>query len=106
MSKVAEQTKAAYRFFSNAQVSEAEILAGHFQSTRDRFASRWGTALILHDTTEFVYYREDSSAIGLLGNSIAGRDNFGRRQNSCSHRVGRKPNASAATANPPIWHMN
>ena len=47
-------TKAAYRFFSNTQVSEAEILAGHFRSTCDRFASRPGTTLILHDTTEFV----------------------------------------------------
>ena len=27
-------TKAAYRFFSNDRVSEADILAGHFQSTR------------------------------------------------------------------------
>src|SRR5258708_840082 len=29
-------TKAAYRFFSNAGVSEAQIMAGHFQATRDR----------------------------------------------------------------------
>src|SRR5215213_5516637 len=28
--------KAAYRFFSNERVSEADILAGHLQSTRDR----------------------------------------------------------------------
>src|SRR6266700_2224327 len=27
-------TKAAYRFFSNDRVSEAEILAGHFQATQ------------------------------------------------------------------------
>jgi len=27
-------TKAAYRFFSNDRVSEADILGGHFQSTR------------------------------------------------------------------------
>ena len=32
-------TKAAYRFFSNDRVGEAEILAGHFQATRDRFAA-------------------------------------------------------------------
>src|SRR5882672_10212583 len=31
-------TKAAYRFFSNHRVSEAEILAGHFQATVGRFA--------------------------------------------------------------------
>ncbi len=29
-------TKAAYRFFSNDRVSEDEILAGHFGSTRER----------------------------------------------------------------------
>ena len=28
-------TKAVYRFFSNDRVSEAQILAGHFQATRD-----------------------------------------------------------------------
>jgi len=32
-------TKAAYRFLSNKRVSEATILAGHFQSIRDRFAA-------------------------------------------------------------------
>jgi hypothetical protein len=32
-------TKAAYRFLSNAQVSEAGILKGHFQATRDRLGS-------------------------------------------------------------------
>ena len=35
-------TKAAYRFFSNDRVSEAQILAGHFQATRDRFAATDG----------------------------------------------------------------
>ncbi len=29
-------TKAAYRFFSNDRVTEADILAGHFQSTCER----------------------------------------------------------------------
>jgi len=46
-------TKAAYRFFSNDRVSEAEILAGHFQSTRDRVVAMKGPVLVLHDTTEF-----------------------------------------------------
>ena len=31
-------TKAAYRFFDNERVSEAEILAGHFASTKERLA--------------------------------------------------------------------
>jgi len=71
-------TKAAYRFFSNDRISEVDILAGHFQSTRERFIASEGPVLILHDTTEFVYHREDVAAIGVLGDSIAGRDNTGR----------------------------
>ena len=54
-------TKAAYRFFSNDRVSEADILAGHFQSTRERTVVTDGPVLVLHDTTEFSYQREDSS---------------------------------------------
>lgn len=45
-------TKAAYRFFSNDRVSEAEILAGHFTATRDRFTATEGPILVLQDTTE------------------------------------------------------
>jgi hypothetical protein len=30
-------TKAAYRFFDNERVNERDILAGHFQATRQRF---------------------------------------------------------------------
>lgn len=67
-------TKAAYRFFSNDRVSEAEILAGHFRSTRERFAASQGRVMILHDTTEFVYHREDVAAIGVLHDSIVGKD--------------------------------
>ena len=58
-------TKAAYRFFSNDRVSEADILAGHFQSTRERTVSTEGPVLVLHDTTEFTYQREDTEAIGI-----------------------------------------
>src|SRR5215471_3928898 len=50
-------TKAAYRFFSNDRVSEADILSGQFQSTRDRVARADGLVLVLHDTTEFSYQR-------------------------------------------------
>ena len=32
-------TKAAYRFFSNDEVSEDQIMAGHFQATRGRLAT-------------------------------------------------------------------
>jgi hypothetical protein len=58
-------TKAAYRFFDNERVSEAEILAGHFASTKERLAGVRGLILVLHDTTEFSFQREKE--IGLLG---------------------------------------
>ena len=58
-------TKAAYRFFSNDRVSEAEILRGHFQSTRDRTVAIVGPVLVLRDTTEFTYQRENTDAIGI-----------------------------------------
>ena len=64
-------TKAAYRFFANPRVGEADILAGHFRSTRERFTGVGGTLLVLHDTTEFSYPREN---IGLLNK---GRHNWG-----------------------------
>lgn len=59
-------TKAAYRFLSNPRVSEGDILAGHFRSTRDRFAATDATVLILHDTTEFNYHREDIQSVGIV----------------------------------------
>jgi hypothetical protein len=77
-------TKAAYRFFSNDRVSEADILAGHFQSTRDRTAATDGPVLVLHDTTEFTYQRERSEAIGITKSINSGRDKAGRLR---SHTV-------------------
>jgi hypothetical protein len=60
-------TKAAYRFFGNGRISEANILAGHFSSTRDRFAAAKGfPILILHDTTEFSFRHEDTASIGIV----------------------------------------
>jgi hypothetical protein len=58
-------TKAAYRFFSNDRVSEAEILSGHFESTRERIAAAGGPILVLHDTTEFTYQRNRPELIGI-----------------------------------------
>jgi hypothetical protein len=55
--------KAAYRFFANDRVTESDILSGHIRSTRERFTGAAGTILILHDTTEFSYHREN---VGLL----------------------------------------
>ncbi len=77
-------TKAAYRFFSNERVSEADILAGHLQSTHDRTAAMEGPVLVLHDTTEFTYQRERSAAIGITKNINSGRDKAGRLR---SHTV-------------------
>jgi hypothetical protein len=76
--------QAAYRFFSNDRVSEADILAGHFQSTRDRAAATEGLVLLLHDTTEFTYQREKSEAIGITKSINSGRDKAGRLR---SHTV-------------------
>jgi hypothetical protein len=60
-------TKAAYRFFGNTRVSEANILAGHFRSTRERFTAAVGfPMLVLHDTTEFSYRHEETAPIGIL----------------------------------------
>ena len=77
-------TKAAYRFFSNDRVSEADILAGHFQSTRERVIAIEDPVLVLHDTTEFSYQRENSAAIGITKSINSGRDKAGRLR---SHTV-------------------
>lgn len=67
-------TKAAYRFFSNNRVSEEDIRAGHFKATRERFSAIAGeTVLVLHDTTEFAYHRENVQAIGVLHKAAVGR---------------------------------
>ena len=74
-------TKAAYRFLDNDRVSEAEILAGHFQATRERFAAVEGPVLVLHDTTEFSYTRENAAAIGLTHKVAKGhKDKKGRQR--------------------------
>nr|WP_247409442.1 transposase DNA-binding-containing protein [Bradyrhizobium sp. 150] len=70
-------TKAAYRFFSNDRLSEADILAGHFQSTRERTIAIDGPVLVLRDTTEFSYQRENSDAIGITKSINSGRDKGG-----------------------------
>jgi hypothetical protein len=59
-------TKAAYRFFDNESVSEADVLSGHFLATKQRIAEVGERVLILHDTTEFSYKREGGE-MGLLG---------------------------------------
>jgi Transposase DNA-binding len=60
-------TKAAYRFFSNERVNEADILRGHFEATRERVTATKGPILVLHDTTEFSFKRDKPELIGFTG---------------------------------------
>ena len=71
-------TKAAYRFFSNERVSEEDILRGHFDATRHRFAASDGPILVLHDTTEFSWRRKRPEAVGFTTTVNSGRDKAGR----------------------------
>lgn len=71
-------TKAAYRFLSNASVSEEQILAGHFRATARRAAGADGTLLVLQDTTEFVFQRAATESIGYTKHVNSGRDKDGR----------------------------
>lgn len=71
-------TKAAYRFFSNDNVSEDQIMAGHFQATRGRLSQTRQKILMLHDTCESTFQREKDSTIGLLGRPSHGKDKDGR----------------------------
>lgn len=70
-------TKAAYRFLSNDRVGLEQILAGHFQSTRDRIPADNGPILVVHDTTEFIYNRTDPISIGLIGKASVRKDEKG-----------------------------
>lgn len=67
-------TKAAYRFFSNERISEEQILAGHFEATRERLPQAEVPVRVLHDTTEFTYKREDMAAVGLVSKGSVRKD--------------------------------
>ena len=71
-------TKAAYRFFANERVEEADILSGHFAATRARYDDCRGPILLIQDTTEFSYQRANTSAIGLTKSVNSGRNKDGR----------------------------
>ena len=61
-------TKAAYRFLYNDRVSEAEILAGHFQATRERTLGRWADPCAArYDGVSLQ--RENTQAIGMTKRS-------------------------------------
>ena len=69
-------TKAAYRFFDNDSVSEADILSGHFEATKERIATSDAPVLFLHDTTEHCFKREAG---------VMGRD--GKRNKITARRI-------------------
>lgn len=75
-------TKAAYGFLSNPQVNEAEILQGHFQATRERLVRDDAPILMLHDTSEFNYPRDDTAAIGILHKNPVRRKRDGTLQHT------------------------
>ena len=67
-------TKAAYRFFSNPNVEEGDILNGHFSATAQRCDACNGPILVLQDTTEFTYQRRNPHAVGFTKSVNSGRD--------------------------------
>jgi hypothetical protein len=71
-------TKAAYRFFANGRVREKQILAGHFQATRERADGNQEPVLVVHDTTEFSYRRKDMTAVGVISKRPTGKYNDGQ----------------------------
>lgn len=72
-------TKAAYRFFANRRIREANILAGHFASTQERAKAVSGfPLLVLHDTTEFSYRHKDTAPVGIVMKTITGASKPGR----------------------------
>jgi len=71
-------TKAAYRFFANERVNAEQILAGHYQCTRQRLPPGEETILVLHDTTELTYKREDEAAVGMIGKAKMVKDQQGK----------------------------
>ncbi len=67
-------TKAVYRFFANPRVEEGEILSGHFEATKARYAASDGPILLLQDTTEFTYQRRNPHDVGFTKSVNSGRD--------------------------------
>ena len=73
-------TKAAYRFFSNRNVSEDKILEGHFAASALRVQATEGPILILQDTTEFSFKRAAPEKIGFTKIATGPRGRDGRHQ--------------------------
>ena len=77
-------TKAAYRFFANDRIDESLILKGHFEATKARCAASPGTILVLQDTTEFTFNRENTAAIGHIGKVPLGPASRTRMHTVCA----------------------
>src|SRR5262249_5606733 len=60
------------------RVADGEILEGHFQATRSRVLQGSEPILVLHDTTEFSYTRENTEAIGKITKTFTGHQSDGR----------------------------
>jgi hypothetical protein len=75
----AASTKAAYRFFASEEFDEEEILAGHFGATGERARACDGRILIIHDTTEFSFERQDEAEIGWTKELKRGSGGYGPR---------------------------
>ncbi len=73
-------TKAAYRFFSNGNVSEDKILEGHFAASALRIQATDGPILILQDTTEFSFKRSSPEKVGFTKVSTGRKLKEGRYQ--------------------------
>ena len=71
-------TKAAYRFFANENVSEDKILAGHFAASGLRVQATDGPILVLQDTTEFAFKRAAPEKIGFTKTSCGRKGKEGR----------------------------
>lgn len=80
-------TKAAYRFFSNAKVEEADILSGHFAAARARYDACEGPILLLQATTEFTYHSSRRAA----------------PRSSARRRRARRPNGPSPSGQSPRW---
>jgi hypothetical protein len=73
-------TKAAYRFFSNGNISEDKILEGHFAASALRIRATDGPILILQDTTEFSFKRSAPEKVGFTKISTGRKLKEGRFQ--------------------------
>ena len=75
-------TNAAYRFFSNENVSEDKILEVHFAASALRISATDDPILILQDTTEFSFKRTELEKVGFI-------EQFGRGRHRSEDHAGR-----------------